>query len=105
MQPGFEVDRELLESVAGSVTAVSGTLQEALSAAGSGNAPVGHAGSAAATAARAAEQAWVAGLGKLKGDVETFGTHLATSAKEYSASDSASAEAVRRAKSESEKPR
>lgn len=92
----FEVDVEALRGIGRNVAGVAEALREAVRAAGYGLAPAGPSGSAAAAAARAAEKVWLADLRRLTGEVDKCGKSLVTAARDYRASDEASAHGVRR---------
>ncbi|GAB1690759.1 hypothetical protein KRM28CT15_25620 [Krasilnikovia sp. M28-CT-15] len=97
MQPGgFEVDVEALRGIGKSVAGVAATLREAVKAAGSGLAPTGLSGSAAAAAAQAAEKVWHADLRRLTGQVDDCGKSLVSAAQEYRATDEANAHKLHR---------
>ncbi|MEV4640397.1 type VII secretion target [Actinoplanes sp. NPDC049548] len=97
MQPGgFEVDVEALRGIGRNVVRVAETLREAVKAAGSGLAPAGQSGSAAAAAAQAAEKVWLADLRRLTAQVEECGKSLVTAAHDYRGTDEANAHGVRR---------
>ncbi len=96
MQPGdFEVDINGLRGIGGKVGNAAATLRETVRVAGTGLAPAGQPGSAAATAAKAAEQVWTAGLKKLTEQIDDYSASLVTSAQEYEAADAANARKLR----------
>ncbi|MEU4422867.1 type VII secretion target [Actinoplanes sp. NPDC024001] len=97
MPPGqLGVDVVALRGIGTEVAAAATTLRQATEAAGSGLAPAPGAGSSAATAAQAAEKAWLADLRRLTGQVTEFGESLIRAAQEYQARDQANADNVRR---------
>lgn len=97
MQPAqLGVDVDALGGVGTEVAAAATTLRDTVRTAGTGLAPPAGSGSAAAVAAQAAEQAWLADLRRLTAQVEAFGTHLTEAARDYRATDQAGADGLRR---------
>ena len=97
MQPGgLEVDVGQLRGIGARVAEAATTLRSAVKTAGSGLAPAPQPGSAAATAAQAAEKAWHADLQRLTGQVDDYGKSLIAAAQSYQATDEATAHRLRR---------
>jgi uncharacterized protein YukE len=97
----FEIDVVALSGIAGEVDAAAGTLRETVKAARSRLAPPLRSGSAAAVAAAAAEQVWLADLRRLADQVDAYGAGLAASAREHQVTDQTNAAGLRRSGSES----
>lgn len=97
MQPGqLEVDVDALRGIGTGVAEAARTLQDAMKATGTGLAPTTGTPSAAATAALAAEKAWLAGLSRLTAQIEAFSRDLTAAARDYRVTDQASADGLRR---------
>ncbi|GIE77500.1 hypothetical protein Aph02nite_34500 [Actinoplanes philippinensis] len=97
MQPGrLGVDVVALRTLGADVAAAAATLRECATASGSGLAPAAQTGSAAGTAALAAEQAWSVGLERLTVRVQQLSRKMTEAADTYQATDQAGADELRR---------
>jgi hypothetical protein len=97
MQPGLlGVDVEALRVMGVDVAEAGATLRQTVKAAESGLAPAVQPNSAASTAAQAAEQAWLAALSRLTGQVDQLGGNMTKAAQSYQATDQAGADGLRR---------
>ncbi|MFI1990120.1 hypothetical protein [Actinoplanes sp. NPDC020271] len=97
MQPGrLRVDVEALRETGTEVTGPAGIPRDAVKTAGFGFAPATQPGSAAVTAAQAAETVWLADLRVLTDQVAAFGISLNAAVRNYQTNDRASADELRR---------
>ncbi|MDI6097234.1 type VII secretion target [Actinoplanes sp. NEAU-A12] len=96
MQPDLlRVDVVALRVMGRDVIDAAATLRETVKATGPGLAPPAEPGSAAATAARAAEKAWLTSLNRLTVQVDQLGRKMTRAADSYQATDQAGADELR----------
>ncbi|MEU8656580.1 type VII secretion target [Actinoplanes philippinensis] len=97
MQPGrLGVDVVALRTLGSDVAGAAATLRECVTASGSGLAPAAQPGSAAGTAAQAAEKAWSASLERITARVQQLGRKMTEAADTYQVTDQAGADELRR---------
>jgi uncharacterized protein YukE len=97
MQPGLlGVDVAALRALGSDVAGAAATLRETVKSTGPGLAPAVQPGSAACTAAQAAQKAWSADLDRLTARLAELGRKMADAADGYQVADETGADDLRR---------